>query len=840
MAGHDVFLSHNSEDRLAVEFIAEQLRARKLQVWLDKWEIPPGDRWQGKLNEGIKFSRAMAIFVGSSGLGPWQKPEMEAFLDRAMRGEALPVIPVLLPGAPPEAELPETLRLFAWVDMRGGVTDEELDLLVWGIKGERPVAKSASQARPVMLPLPLRLPPPDAVLPFLRIAFDRVGNREYSMEVEARINPGEEFLHERKEFNLPDTANLSALSEVLFNRGRTRDLLNKVHASCRDRQLPVRIQVIFNTAARSLDRINWESLTWKGLPLGVSSSYVFSRQFVFSAAEHGDLKIHPATKIDFSLVEILAQPEQDDQDRNWLLPGELSQTAKQHFQRSWTWESAAPSSMNYLEHELRVAEVAYLRIPIGVDPADPSNYQIALPEGEDDALLSTAPETISKIIRRLKEEKPAVMILAPLAADSGDQSIRALEDLAASIASAGTAAVIIPVGADWPPGSWDQSLQTILCELKEHGVIDRAVSMARASAPPGVQIRLYLRSKSGRLFYRPGMVAVKASGSSPEFDWERLRECFSGNDAGECVALIGPNFDPELNLSRRKIARDLARRHGFSLSRRDQEDLAKVADYIRVSQPGTTGISPHVAAFTEYTKDYLLKHQLAAESQHLSSRKVEEVAHYLGTKRLEEPDCPFDVLRQLSVRYFVTPSFHDILEQGLEKSGRQPVAETYRRQPRGTSAEQIAAFTADRPLVYHCFGTFARPEHMLLSETDYLDFFAAFCRADDPLTQVVRGILVDSSILVLGFSPNSWDFKLLFSAIRSMSGRFHARRHVHVAVQVDPEDDHTIDPDGARNFYRGLLSDLGEENVYLYWGRPTQFLQDLRRNVPEAFLGEKP
>src|SRR4051794_14128722 len=35
----DVFLSHNSKDKPAVRQIAEALRARGLEVWLDEWNL---------------------------------------------------------------------------------------------------------------------------------------------------------------------------------------------------------------------------------------------------------------------------------------------------------------------------------------------------------------------------------------------------------------------------------------------------------------------------------------------------------------------------------------------------------------------------------------------------------------------------------------------------------------------------------------------------------------------------------------------------------------------------------------------------------------------------------
>ena len=40
---HDVFLSHSSKDKAVVRAVAERLRADGLRVWLDEWELKPGE-----------------------------------------------------------------------------------------------------------------------------------------------------------------------------------------------------------------------------------------------------------------------------------------------------------------------------------------------------------------------------------------------------------------------------------------------------------------------------------------------------------------------------------------------------------------------------------------------------------------------------------------------------------------------------------------------------------------------------------------------------------------------------------------------------------------------------
>ena len=83
--------------------------------------------------------RASAVFVGASGVGPWQKQEIYACLRQSVyRGQA--VIPVLLPNATREPTLPVFLEHRSRVDLR---TETGFDRLLWAIKGTRPRSLSA-------------------------------------------------------------------------------------------------------------------------------------------------------------------------------------------------------------------------------------------------------------------------------------------------------------------------------------------------------------------------------------------------------------------------------------------------------------------------------------------------------------------------------------------------------------------------------------------------------------------------------------------------------------------------------------------------------------------------
>jgi formylglycine-generating enzyme required for sulfatase activity len=142
----DVFLCHNSQDKPAVIEIANQLKANNINPWLDKWHLRPGSSWQDSLEDQIDQIRTAAVFVGNSGLGPWQIEEIKAFL-RAFVNRKCPVIPVLLPNAPKEPKLPVFLQGLMWVDFREH-DPEPLGQLIWGITGIKPDSPPLTLKKP--------------------------------------------------------------------------------------------------------------------------------------------------------------------------------------------------------------------------------------------------------------------------------------------------------------------------------------------------------------------------------------------------------------------------------------------------------------------------------------------------------------------------------------------------------------------------------------------------------------------------------------------------------------------------------------------------------------------
>jgi hypothetical protein len=81
----DVFMCHNSEDKPAVREISQKLVREGIKPWLDLEQIPPGTSWQTALGQQIESIKSAAVFVGESGLGPWQNQEIQALLSQFVK-----------------------------------------------------------------------------------------------------------------------------------------------------------------------------------------------------------------------------------------------------------------------------------------------------------------------------------------------------------------------------------------------------------------------------------------------------------------------------------------------------------------------------------------------------------------------------------------------------------------------------------------------------------------------------------------------------------------------------------------------------------------------------------
>lgn len=78
-----IFLSHSSVDKPLVEQVAFELNNEGIDVWLDKWEIENGDLLDEKINEGIKDSSFVIVFLTPDSVkSSWVQKELNETINK--------------------------------------------------------------------------------------------------------------------------------------------------------------------------------------------------------------------------------------------------------------------------------------------------------------------------------------------------------------------------------------------------------------------------------------------------------------------------------------------------------------------------------------------------------------------------------------------------------------------------------------------------------------------------------------------------------------------------------------------------------------------------------------
>lgn len=216
---------------------------------------------------------------------------------------------------------------------------------------------------------------------------------------------------------------------------------------------------------------------------------------------------------------------------------------------------------------------------------------------------------------------------------------------------------------------------------------------------------------------------------------------------------------------------------------------------------------------------------LAEVEEEFDDITFSEFAERLGYPRFaqNQPD-PLLILAEFPLPIYVTTSYHNFIEVALKRAGKSPRTEICRWHK---GLEGIPSVfdgdyqpTKDAPLVYHLHGFDAYPESLVLTENDYLEFLVAIAqdmgRDTDPIPKRVRQAMSDSSLILLGYGLQSWEFKVLFWGVIKR----RSIQNASVSIQLVPDDD-------ERKFLQEYLR--REAKFEVYWGEIEQYIRELRQ-----------
>jgi formylglycine-generating enzyme required for sulfatase activity len=115
MFEYDVFLSYSHKDKSIVHALAESLKQDGLRVWLDKWEIRPGDLIPLKIQHGLEKSRILLMCMSPAYFdSEWGTMEHYTLLFRNPTNTQSRLIPLLIE----DCNRPDIIAQFAYIDWR--------------------------------------------------------------------------------------------------------------------------------------------------------------------------------------------------------------------------------------------------------------------------------------------------------------------------------------------------------------------------------------------------------------------------------------------------------------------------------------------------------------------------------------------------------------------------------------------------------------------------------------------------------------------------------------------------------------------------------------------------
>ena len=254
--------------------------------------------------------------------------------------------------------------------------------------------------------------------------------------------------------------------------------------------------------------------------------------------------------------------------------------------------------------------------------------------------------------------------------------------------------------------------------------------------------------------------------------------------AGRAIPVLGNSISNDLILgNHRQLILDFAEYAKYPLV--DKGNLAHMTQFMTVMEAQATG--PMSAVVIK--QDYLgfAKSRLCdlAEASGAARSLLDEVNAEFDdlnfselARRLSYPkfadapqDDPLLILADLNLPLYLTTGYHQVMEAALHRAGKQPRTAVCRwnEQLKDDIPNIFAGGyepSPDEPLVYHLHGLDRYPNSLVLTEDDHLEYLVAISqeafRDQDRIPAVIRAALNKSSLLLLGYDLQNWEFRTLF------------------------------------------------------------------------------
>ena len=554
---------------------------------------------------------------------------------------------------------------------------------------------------------------PETHLADLEIGLHRHDPESYSVEMrftppdsdaEVRLVRGDlataQFdLAALRELALDPAAYGHALGQGLFGDAtdsEVRAAFDQARVAANSQGVPLRLRLFIGPSAPELQGLNWEMLAdpAKDAALLTDEHIYFSRYL--SSFDWQPVRLRPRSAL--RALVVIANPSDLSSYQPRGVPlapvdvaGELER-ARAGLADMTLVELAsggAATLKNLTDHLRDGFDILYLVCHGALIKGEPKLWL----EGADGASDRVAG---GELVTRLQElwQRPRLVVLASCQSAGRSSDEGALAALGPRLAEAGIPAVVAMQG-DITMETVSQFMPVFFAKLAEDGQVDCAMASARNAVqdrPDWWAPALYMRLKSGRIWYTPGF-AEEARGLEK---WPALVRNIR---SARCTPILGPGLAEALLGSRRELAQRWAETYHFPMAPQDRDDLPQVAQYLAVNQDP---MFPR-GELAEYLKQMLIERlQEEADPSNAEHRALMERATQasapgaplddlfkaVGALHLmTDPAEPHRVLASLPLPIFITTDPSSLLTQALESVGKQPRVEFCRWNP----ADRVAA-----------------------------------------------------------------------------------------------------------------------------------------------------
>lgn len=268
----------------------------------------------------------------------------------------------------------------------------------------------------------------------------------------------------------------------------------------------------------------------------------------------------------------------------------------------------------------------------------------------------------------------------------------------------------------------------------------------------------------------------------------------------------------------------------YSNYQKGPASLAQMAQFKSIVDPSISDLLALKEDYVNFVKNHLFDIAEREKQDRTTLDKVEiqfdQLTFSNFCNELEYPNFtdrrnhPLLNLAAFELPIYVTTSYHDFLEKALREAGKEPRTDICRWH---NELEKIPSVFDDKeyvpsreePLVYHLHGWDEYPDSLVLTEDEYLQFLVATSqnvgRSTDPVHKRVRQAMSDSSLMLLGYGLQNWDFRSLFWGL--ITQRTRSLTSV-VAIQLEPDD---VEKEYLDTYLGGydFMVTWSEVNIYL-------------------------